>query len=280
MQTLEKVHQSEKALFTFDNLGSYEQDIKVYLSTYGNDFSFESIRSFITSSTKTKTRNKRVNAFTRFYRNNITNEQALKVKLDELKPLRVKEEIQPIDLEISKAECKQVIEYFRTREPARGRNTDKLKYRKLSLIVKVLYLTGLRISELINIHRNNIKLNGVCKIEIIGKGSKQRFTEISRKLHQEIQETFNSKDWLFCTKTGNRLDRNNILKEIEKAYRELFGVKVGLHTHRHLFATELVKAGTPIHIVSKMLGHSDVNTTAKYYLHQKPDYTSLQGKLL
>ena len=280
MTALAKVENENRSLFTYDNLGSYETDIETFISIYGHEFSFENIQSFIESSQKAETRNKRVKAFKKFYKNNIKDTHTLNLKLEEIDSLRVKVDLEPIELDIEKSHCLKVIKYLDSKEPDKGRNIDRLKYKKLSLIVKTLYLTGLRISELINIHRNNIKLNGACKITVIGKGKKQRTLEIDLDLYKEIDSTFENSEWLFCSKTGKKLARQNVHKEINKAYLELFNVEVGLHTHRHLFATELLKAGEDIYTVSKLLGHSNINTTAKYYLHTKPNFKDITSKLL
>jgi integrase/recombinase XerD len=276
---------------SLDNLGSYEQEIKIYMDTYGLDFSFQNIKTFILSAGAPETRNKRVKAFKRFYRNNIENSFLLKNKIDEISTLSVKIEIEPVSIHLSKTDCLAVIEYLRSKPVKLSKHYDPQKNVKLALIIKTLYSTGLRIAELIGIHRGQIKLNGCAKIQVIGKGSKTRTVKIPIDLYNEIVSVFgNESEYLFSVKKQNRekesksgnagkLNQANLFKAIRKAY-EGIGVKsIGLHTHRHLFATELVKQGVPINEVSKLLGHSSVDITAKYYLHNQTEPDELWKKL-
>ena len=270
-----------KANFSLDNLGSYEQDILLFCKLYHSDFSFDNIKEFILDATSYETRNKRVKAFKRFYTNNIINPHALELKLNEINPLSVKIQDAPIELPITKDDCLSVIEYLQKKKAEQGKNTDEKKYKRLALIVKTLFATGLRISELIGITSNHIKTNGVCKITVLGKGNKSRQVKIPMELYNEIKKVFSEKsDYLFCNSHGNKLQQSNLFKEIQKAYDDKLGIKeVGLHTHRHLFATELIKAGIPINEVSRMLGHASINITAKFYLHNTTDSKDIWSKL-
>lgn len=278
------------ASLSLDNLGSYEQEIKIYMDQYGLDFSFQNIRTFILSAGAPETRNKRVKAFKRFYRNNIENSFMLKNKLDEISTLSVKIEIEPVSIHLSKTDCLAVIKYLESKPVKPSKHYDPMKNRKLALIIKTLYSTGLRIAELIGIHRGQIKLNGCAKIQVIGKGSKTRTVKIPMDLYNEIVSLFgNESEYLFSVKKQNRIEESkgyagklnqaNLFRSIRKAYEEIGVKKIGLHTHRHLFATELVKQGVPINEVSKLLGHSSVDITAKYYLHNQTEPDELWKKL-
>ena len=274
-----------------DNLASYEQDIKIFMDLHGNDFSFQNIKNFILSAGAPETRNKRVKAFKRFYRNNIENSFLLENKLDEISTLSVKIQIEPVSIPLSKTDCLACIEYLESKRVKPSKHFDPMKNRKLALIIKTLYSTGLRIAELIGIHRGQIKLNGCAKIQVIGKGSKTRTVKIPMQLYNEIVSVFGSEsEYLFSakkqnrkreSKTGNagKLNQANLFREIRKTYMEIGVNEIGLHTHRHLFATELVKQGVPINEVSKLLGHSSVDTTAKYYLHNQTEPDELWKKL-
>lgn len=273
-----------------DNLGSYEQDINIYMGKHGNDFSFPNIKNFILSAASPETRNKRVKAFKRFYRNNIENEFLLKNKIDEISTLSVKIQLENVSINLTKSDCLACIEYLESKPVKPSKNYDPLKNRKLALIIKTLYSTGLRIAELIGIHKGQIKLNGCAKIQVIGKGSKTRTVQIPMDLYNEILSVFGSEsEYLFSVKRQNRekeskgyagkLNQANLFRDIRKAYEEIGVNKIGLHTHRHLFATELVKQGVPINEVSKLLGHSSVDTTAKYYLHNQTEPDELWKKL-
>lgn len=267
-----------------DNLGSYEQEINLFIKQYGRNFSFDNIERFIKEAISFETRNKRVKAFKRFYKNNITDNHLLNIKEQEINPLIVKMQDAPIELPITKKDCLDVIDYLNNREPEQGKNVDDRKYKRLSLIVKTLYVTGIRISELTGITYNHVKTNGVCKITVLGKGNKSRVVEIPMELYNDIRKIFSEKsDYLFHNSHGNKLQQSHLFKEIQKAYnrekKENEKIEVGLHTHRHLFATELIKAGVPINEVSKKLGHSSIAITAKFYLHNTTDSKDIFSKL-
>jgi site-specific recombinase XerD len=282
--TIERPNQLDqeqiKVNFSLDNLGSYEPQILLFCKLYHSDFSFENIKEFIQDANSFETRNMRVKAFQRFYKNNITNSHALNLKLEEIKPYSVKIQDAPIEIPITKDDCLKVVKYLWSKKAEQGKNTDELKYKRLSLIVKTLFATGLRISELIGITNNHIKTNGVCKITVLGKGNKSRQVKIPMELYSEIKTVFSEKsEYLFCNSHGNKLQQSNLFAEIRKAYNDKLGINnVGLHTHRHLFATELIKAGIPINEVSKKLGHSSISVTTKY-LHNTTDDNDIWSKL-
>lgn len=272
----------QNQIIILDNLGSYEPDINQFMKQYGQDFSFHNIEKFIKDAVAFETRNKRVKAFKRFYRNNIRDTHLLKIKEQEIHSMTVKIQDAPIELSISKEDCLDVIGYLKEREPEKGNNIDLKKFKRLSLVIKTLFATGLRIAELTGVTYNHVQVNNkVCKITVLGKGSKSRVATIPLSLYNEIREIFTEKSsYLFHNSRGGKLKQSHLFNEINKAYKYHIGTPdVGLHTHRHLFATELIKAGIPINEVSILLGHSSMNITAKFYLHNRTEAKEIFNKL-
>ncbi len=141
-------------------------------------------------------------------------------------------------------------------------------------ILELLYATGMRVSELINLPIDNIDLReGYLKC--IGKGSKERIIPIGRKARRAVEkyiDTVRSRyvvrgnsNMLFITRLGRRYTRQGIWKIIKK-YSGLIGVnkEITVHTLRHCFATHLLSHGADLRSVQEMLGHVDIATTQIY----------------
>lgn len=130
------------------------------------------------------------------------------------------------------------------------------------LILELLYGSGLRVSELVNLKVNDITEKDIIKVE--GKGRKQRFVPISSEakkilpLYLEERKKINPKtDHLITNKKGKKITRQGIWL-ILKNY--------GFYPHilRHSFATHLVQRGMNIRNVQVILGHSNLSTTEIY----------------
>ena len=142
---------------------------------------------------------------------------------------------------------------------------------KTALLIDALFQTAARVSELINVKLSECEQgkHGV-KIQITrGKGNKAREVYLSESLFSAIREEYKGRVYLFETKTGGRLDRTNIHKAVQAAGHAIGIKNLHPHTLRHSWATSnLDRLG--IYKVSHYLGHADIATTARFYLHNKP----------
>ncbi|MBI5266590.1 MAG: site-specific tyrosine recombinase XerD [candidate division Zixibacteria bacterium] len=138
-------------------------------------------------------------------------------------------------------------------------------------IMEMLYGCGLRISELINLRRNDLELEAGF-VRVIGKGDKQRLvplgdyarTALSAYL-SDARRTGEIGGILFINRTGKKFSRVGMWKLIRKAVRSAGIVKkVTPHTFRHSFATHLLEGGADLRVVQEMLGHADITTTEIY----------------
>ncbi len=136
------------------------------------------------------------------------------------------------------------------------------------LILELLYSTGIRVSELVNIKINDIDINNNCII-VLGKGKKQRYVYFGNKCLELIKkyiEKRNSnyeylllnKNYTKLTDRGVRLIVDNIVK------KSCLNKNISPHTFRHTFATHLLNEGADLKIVQELLGHSDITTTGIY----------------
>jgi integrase/recombinase XerD len=141
-------------------------------------------------------------------------------------------------------------------------------------MLEVLYATGVRVSELINLKMSQINLNqGVLRI--VGKGDRERLIPLGDEAQDWIKEFVDGPrieillerqtDYLFPTRRGDRMTRQAFW-HIIKRYAKKAGVKKKLspHTVRHAFATHLLNNGADLRVVQLLLGHSDVSTTQIY----------------
>ena len=140
-------------------------------------------------------------------------------------------------------------------------------------MLEVMYASGLRVSELLNLERERLNIKtGV--ISVMGKGAKERKVPIGEfALDYVIQyiETVRRKNrgkkskYLFLSKYGEPLSRQYFFKQIKK-YALLAGIEVNIspHTLRHCFATHLLENGAELRAVQSMLGHSNIATTQIY----------------
>ena len=139
---------------------------------------------------------------------------------------------------------------------------------KTRLVIKLLYSTGLRVSELVNLKIKDFNLEDKSGWVRKGKGSKDRFFTLSPllidELNQYISTLDQSKEYLFPGK-NNTLSPRNIQKLLEKS-AEKAGInrQVSPHKLRHSFATHLLDSGVDIRVIQVLLGHSSISTTQIY----------------
>lgn len=150
---------------------------------------------------------------------------------------------------------------------------DNFSYRNKAML-ELMYATGLRVSELVNLKVHDVDLN-MALVRTIGKGSKERIIPIGdyalEYLNIYIKEYRNSllkkeyNDYLFLNNHGKQMTRQGFFKIIKKIAIDN-GIKKDFspHTLRHSFATHLLNHGADLRIIQELLGHSDISTTQIY----------------
>ena len=136
-------------------------------------------------------------------------------------------------------------------------------------MIEMLYATGMRISELVNLKLNNVDTNR-CVVKVLGKGSKERLIPFGENalealnLYLNVRPSSNSKE-VFLSNRKRRLSRVTFWQRI-KTYlkRENLKLSISPHTLRHAFATHLLNRGADLRSVQLLLGHSDLSTTQIY----------------
>ena len=140
-------------------------------------------------------------------------------------------------------------------------------------MLELLYATGVRISELINLQYSNIDLNRSL-IKVMGKGNKERMVPFGDnalfwlreyiKFRRKNNLSLNSRDF-FISQQRKKITRQAFWHRI-KLYLNKTGLsqEVSPHTLRHAFATHLLNNGADLRSVQMLLGHSDLSTTQIY----------------
>jgi len=168
---------------------------------------------------------------------------------------------------------------------------DNFTYRN-RCILELLYSTGLRISELVSLKLENVRIDESL-VKVMGKGAKERIVplndvtseyldiyikDIRPKMLKKVQT-----DYLFLNNHGKVLTRQAVFKMIKERAKDV-GLKkeISPHTIRHSFATHLLQNGANMRFIQELLGHEDVGTT-EIYTHVvnetlKNDYDDLNPR--
>lgn len=142
-------------------------------------------------------------------------------------------------------------------------------------MLEVLYATGIRVTELINLDLDNVHLT-MGFVRCIGKGNKERIIPIGQAAIDAIDNYLNEgrpkfvsrkhrDNALFLNHHGRRLSRQGFWKILKKITLEASIEKpLTPHTLRHSFATHLLENGADLRVVQELLGHADISTTQIY----------------
>lgn len=237
----------------------YVRTIKEYNNIYNNNNNIENIKAFVNKSFKLSNSSHKKFIF-KYYLKYIGKPELYK-KLPKVRvPLRKRN-----GNYLPKEKVLEIIN-----------NIDDPFYRDIATLQ---YLTGARAKEIITLRKDNIYFEeDVIKIRLIGKGDKHRIVYIRKEYKYLLEKHIRSIEWLFIitTKTNKKEKEKEIYTEInkirtyyylrlKKSCKELGIFDFGTHDLRRNFAQEIRKETKDIFMVKKMLGHSNINTTIKYF---------------
>ncbi|MEG0826025.1 MAG: tyrosine recombinase [Bacilli bacterium] len=146
-------------------------------------------------------------------------------------------------------------------------------YRNKAMI-ELMYDTGIRVSELVNIKLCDIDLENSSLI-VIGKGNKERIIPLGNLVIKAVYiyiKDYRNKltknkhsDYLFLNNCGNQISRQGFFFNLKKTAKENnIEINLSPHTLRHSFATHLLDQGADLRSIQELLGHSDISTTQIY----------------
>ncbi len=161
-------------------------------------------------------------------------------------------------------ELDKIFEVCKEDTPINQRNT---------LIIELLYASGIRVSELVNIKLSDID-RGEKSIKILGKGSKERMVlynnHTMKAMDTYLEDGYHTFDkinsgYLILNKDGNKLSERYVRVIIDDLVRKAgLDIKISPHTMRHTFATDMLEEGADLVTVKELLGHESLNTTSIY----------------
>lgn len=264
-------------------ISSYQRDLDLYFEFLVlNDYDFQNvntkiIREFMESrlikddsnGDSKRTLHRRIACLRTFY--NFLYSKNL-VKSNPFLSIRMKNETNKLPQVLTEEQVNLLFSMNKKR-------TDEMMIRDQA-IMEVLYSSGIRCSELINIKITDIDVK-TRTIRVYGKNMKERYVPFSedaknsimeysknlRKLLLEKSTKLESKKILFLNSKGDALTSRGleyILAAIEKKSGLIFGFPLHPHIFRHTFATRLLDRGADIKIIQELLGHESINTTQIY----------------
>ena len=211
------------------------------------------------------TRNQRLAAIKSFYEFVQLNEPDLFNTCAQILSIKNKKVPKKVISYLSEDEIKIMIDFL---------NLEKnLKY---LTIICVLYETGARVSEFINIKLEDLNLSDNASIKLYGKGNKIRIVPISKELvlliNKYLNEIYvNYNNFLFYSNQKKKYNRksinyilNTIVKKLKTLYPDKFKGNYSPHSLRHSKGTHLYNNGTPLLYIKQFLGHSTITTTEIY----------------
>ena len=233
---------------------------------------YAQIRSWIVSlvdkGVSNRTINRKISSIKTFYKFLQKTKQIEVSPLLKHQPLKVAKKVQ---VPFSEKELKQVLEILNDNETFEGVR-DKL-------ITELLYSTGMRRAELINIEIKDVDFVNET-VKVLGKRNKERYIPLLKSVQKTIKkylelrgELNTNSSYLLLTKKGKKIYDTLVYRVINNYFSTVSSkVKKSPHVIRHSFATHLLNEGADLNSVKELLGHSSLASTQVY------THTSL-GKL-
>jgi integrase/recombinase XerC len=135
------------------------------------------------------------------------------------------------------------------------------------LIIEFFYVTGIRLSELINIRISDISFENNL-VKVLGKRNKERLIPLSSSITQELQcfiDQYKIDDYLFTNSNGIRVYTKLVYRVVNKYIGKISSInKKSPHILRHTFATHMLNNGADINAIKELLGHANLSATQVY----------------
>ncbi len=252
---------------------AYNKDLEAFRQFCSSEFETEDIenidyiyiRNWIVhlsnSGVSNRSINRKISSLKSFYKFLQKTETIKTSPLAKHKPLKIEKRIQ---VPFSEKETKQVISLLEEKEVCFESVRDRL-------IIELLYTTGIRRSELINIRLSDINMD-TGMIKILGKRNKERMLPLLSFVKNRITQYLSYRkeitqdiEYLLITKKGKKIYPSLVYSLINSYFSAVSSkVKKSPHIIRHSFATHLLNQGADLNSVKELLGHSSLASTQVY----------------
>tara|TARA_X000000950_G_scaffold286340_1_gene394950 strand:- start:1853 stop:2740 length:888 start_codon:yes stop_codon:yes gene_type:complete len=250
-----------------NTVSSYENDISSFLSWLNKKqknyqhVSSKDINEFISnlfnSGLKSSTINRKISSIKHFY---LFLSKKKIIKYSPADEIETPKQEKYLPISMSEEEVERLLN---------SPNSNQIIERRDKAMIEILYATGMRISELVNLKLTDVDFNRSV-LKVFGKGSKERLVPYGEKaaeaLHIYLRDRKRSDSKsVFLSNRGSQITRGAFWQRI-KIYikRENLKSSISPHTLRHAFATHLLNRGADLRSVQILLGHSDLSTTQIY----------------
>lgn len=239
------------------------EDFINYIESTGNSFNknieYAFIRNWIVFLSKNKISsnsiNRKISSLKAYFKFLVNIKEIKKSPLRNHTSLRTKSKVvNPFN----ETEMKEVFELFKTSEKELTRD---------SMIIDILYSTGLRRAELINLKKSDIYFDDQV-IKVLGKRNKERLVPILPGLVKKLKlysKNIKEDSFLLQSKNGNKISPSTIYRVVNKYLRSISTkTKISPHVLRHTFATHILNNGADINSIKEILGHKSLASTQIY----------------
>ena len=247
-------------------VNAYTKDLEEFIdflestgASFNNNIEYTFIRNWIVFLSKNKISpnsiNRKISSLKAYFKFLVNIKEIKRSPLRNHTSLRTKSKVvNPLN----ETEMKEVFELFKTSEKELTRD---------SMIIDILYSTGLRRAELINLKKSDIYFDDQV-IKVLGKRNKERLVPMLPGLVKKLKlYTKNIKEdsFLLQSNSGSKISPSTIYRVVNKYLRSISTkTKISPHVLRHTFATHILNNGADINSIKEILGHKSLASTQIY----------------
>ena len=154
---------------------------------------------------------------------------------------------------------------------------------KHSVMLKLCYGMGLRVSEIVNLKISDIDSGNMQVLIEQAKGKKDRYVNLPESILDDLRsyyKEYRPGKYLFEGQSGGKYSVRSVQQVFKSAMiKAKINKEVGIHGLRHSFATHLLENGTDISYIQNLLGHNDIKTTMRYTRVAKKNLKNIKSPL-